>query len=234
MGILSRLFRAGAAGISTGMSRSTLVALLGLGALALAASGCDVRPLTSRELYGASGGTGGAGTGGGGGGVGGQSFDGGGVAGTTPDAGAEAPAADAVPEAPASACPAPCAADQFCDELTGQCAPRSGVGMLSGIVVDQCSGDSVDALIGIAGHHACAYLGKGAYFFTGLPLGKLKLAAAKEGYELYGATVDIVPGGVIHDVHLMRVGGCTAMSPVADATWLNTMNEPELRGAASN
>ena len=80
--------------------------------------------------------------------------------------------------------------------------------MLSGVVVDACSGTGLDARIGIAGRRLCSAADKGSYFFSALPLGRLKLAAVKDGYELYGATVEIVPGGVIHDIVLVRAGGC--------------------------
>jgi hypothetical protein len=207
------------------MSRRTSAALLGLAALALAAAACDVRPLQSSELYGGgtagvggagTGGTGGAGTAGsaGSGGSAGLALDGGaGTNAAPPDAADEAPVADAAPEAPALACAAPCSAAQFCDELTGQCAPRNGTGMISGQVFDDCSGDGISALVGIAGKRMCSFQGKSAFFFTQIPLGKLKLAAWKDGYELYGLTVDVIPGGLVKDIRLMRVGGCTAPQP---------------------
>jgi hypothetical protein len=112
-------------------------------------------------------------------------------------------------------CPQVCNPDQFCDELTNQCAARAGAGMLSGTVIDECTNYGTDALVGVAGQHQCSYVGKGSYFFSGLPLGRLKLAAAKEGYDLYGATVEIVPGGVVHDIRLVRIGGCA--QPAAPA-----------------
>ena len=101
-------------------------------AVALVAAGCDMRPLTSAELYGAaarggssaSGGSGGGATGRGG--TGGDS--GGGMAGG--DAGGDGGRSDG----DASVCPPSCPADQFCDELTGRCAPSAGSGMLSGAV----------------------------------------------------------------------------------------------------
>jgi hypothetical protein len=186
-------------------------------AVALLAAGCDVRPLTSAELYGAArGGSSGAGAGGttGGGGAGGNAVggtSGGGAAGN--EAGADGGGSDG----DASVCPHPCPADRFCDELTGQCLPSSGSGMLSGTVSDACTGAGISALVGIAGQHVCSYQTKGSYFVNGLPLGMLKLAAAKTGYELYGDTVEIATGGVVHDIRMVRVGGCDAGAPADNA-----------------
>lgn len=203
MGILSALSRARVAGISWVMARRASFTLFMLCALALVAPACDVRPLTASQLYGA------AGTGGG-------LFDGGGGGGGEtgrPDAfvapdGAQDVVVDAGIEASLPGCAQNCATDQYCDELTGRCAPRTGVGMLSGVVVDACTNLAVEAVVGLGGQRTCSPYGKGSYFFTGLPLGKLRLAAFAEGYVRYEATVDIVPGGVIHDIRLMRIGGC--------------------------
>ena len=92
--------------------------------------------------------------------------------------------------------------------------------MLSGSVIDPCdgNGNGIAARVGIAGQRLCSAQGKGSYFFSGLPLGRLKLAAVKDGYELYGATVDIVAGGVIHDIRMVRAGGCQSVPPVAACT----------------
>ena len=213
---MSRLSVAAVAGITGDMK---VVAAF---AAALVAAGCGIRPLTSAELYGAagrggssagsSGGSGGGGTAGTSqGGTGGGGTSGGGTAGA--QAGADGGSSDV----DASGCAQPCPADQFCDELTGRCAPSTGSGMLSGVVTDACSGLGIAALVGIAGQHVCSYQSKGSYFVNGLPFGMLKLAAAKTGYELQGDTVDIVAGGVVHDIRLMRAGGCTAPAPADSA-----------------
>jgi hypothetical protein len=83
----------------------------------------------------------------------------------------------------------------------------SGPGMLSGVVIDMCDSMPLDALVGIAGHHMCSFQGKGSYFFSNLPLGMLELAVSKTGYDLYDVAVDVVPGGVVHQVALVRTGG---------------------------
>ncbi len=138
----------------------------------------------------------------------------------------DGPPGDGDPDASPSGCAQACNPEQYCDELTNRCAPRVGTGMLSGSVGDPCISDGVDALVGIAGQHRCSYVSKGSYFFTNLPLGRLKLAAAKEGYELYGATVEIVPGGVIHDIKLVRTGGCTAPRPTVACTCTDSSCNP--------
>lgn len=198
---------------------------VGLAAL-VALAACDIRPLTASELYGASASDGAAPE----------------VA-APPDAmpdAVEAPAAEVAPqhdagadaagEAPARGCASACPVDQFCDELTSTCAPRTGAGMLSGVVRDECgNGQGLDALVGIAGHHTCSYAGKGSFFFSNLPLGKLKIAVAKQGYRLYDTTVTIVPGGVVHDVHLQREtsdGGADACAGPAPAQVACTCTTP--------
>lgn len=96
---------------------------------------------------------------------------------------------------------------------------QGATGMLSGTVRDSCSVSGTDALIGIGGRHTCSFKDKGSYFFARLPVGTLKLTAAKMGYALYEATVVITAGGNIHDIQLGPVepGGCAAvpMPPVA-------------------
>jgi hypothetical protein len=191
-------------------------------AVAAAAPGCDVRPLRAVDLYGAAGGSAGA-SGGGASARGGAAGAGGlGGAGDQPGTDAavdhSAPDGQGASDGSPSGCAQPCGPDQFCDELTNQCAPRIGTGMLSGIVVDACSRSGLDARIGIAGQRQCSAADKGSYFVSALPLGRLKLAAVKNGYELYSATVEIVAGGAIHDIELARAGGCQSTPPVSPCT----------------
>ncbi len=110
-----------------------------------------------------------------------------------------------------------CATDQFCDDLTGRCAPRAGAGMLGGVIMDRCTGRALSAKVGIAGRHVCSYAGKGSYFLTGLPLGTLRLAVALEGYELVSTTVVIAPGGTVADVTLTPAAPLTCTDPPPDA-----------------
>jgi hypothetical protein len=85
--------------------------------------------------------------------------------------------------------------------------------MLSGMVLDACnSGRALDALVGIARQRLCSHKGKGSFFFTQLPLGRLLVTASKEGYEPYGAPVNI-PEETIHMIHLRPIGGCDAPPP---------------------
>jgi hypothetical protein len=108
-----------------------------------------------------------------------------------------------------------CAADQFCDDVSGRCILRTGTGMLSGAVTDACNHTVVDAKIGIAGRRQCSAALKGSYFFSGLPLGKLTVTAAAPGYDLFVAVVTIVPGGNALDVPLVRTSpvGCADPKP---------------------
>jgi hypothetical protein len=232
VGLLKPLSAAGGDGIDERMKALVLTSIT---VLTLAA-GCEVRPLRSADLYGAAGagpaGAGGLGVAGAGGlgvaGAGGLGVAGaggrGGAAGQAVDDAAvdqgtpDAPGSDGGTDGPSSPCPQTCASDQFCDELTTHCVPRAGTGMLSGTVIDPCSGQGLDARIGIAGQHQCSAAAKGSYFVSGLPLGRLKLAALKDGYELYGDTVEIVPGGVIRDIRMVRTGGCGSTPPVSHCT----------------
>jgi len=204
-------------------SRRQLALAWALSVLALTAGGCGIRPLQHDELFG-------------------RAADAGSDAASerpgdgprdapadlsvdlapdlsvdlTPDAGPDGNDRDAATEAPPPACTAEsCAAEEFCDELTGRCTPRSGTGMLSGVVTDRCTGAGLSANVGIAGQHHCSYIAKGSYFFTGLPLGTLRLAVALEGYQLASMTVVVGAGGTVADVALSRAtpDGCAGPAP---------------------
>lgn len=135
-----------------------------------------------------------------------------------PDADGADLAADAAGEAGDTSPPCTveaCAADQFCDDLSGRCVLRTGTGMLSGAVIDACNRTVVDTKIGIAGRRQCSAAQKGSYFFSGLPLGKLTVTAAAPGYDLFVAVVTIVPGGNVLEVPLVRTSpvGCGDPKP---------------------
>jgi hypothetical protein len=108
-----------------------------------------------------------------------------------------------------------CAADQFCEDVSGRCILRTGTGMLSGAVTDACNHTVVDAKIGIAGRRQCSAAQKGSYFFSELPLGKLTVTAAAPGYDLFVGVVTIVPGGNVMEVPLVRTSpvGCADPKP---------------------
>lgn len=105
----------------------------------------------------------------------------------------------------------------------------AALGMLSGTVRDTCTLNGLDALVGIAGRHTCSYPQKGSYFIRAVPLGTLKLAAAKDGYALYEATIEIVPGGNIHNIDMVpaTAAGCAALpSPPLACTCTTPTCEP--------
>jgi hypothetical protein len=103
------------------------------------------------------------------------------------------------------------AAGQFCDPGTGVCAPGTGDGYLSGNVVSQCTGEPVDALVGIVEQHKCVNQGtKGLFIFTQLPVGvRLTLSSKAPGYALWTREVVIEPAG-LGDVRITLVpqDGC--------------------------
>ena len=105
---------------------------------------------------------------------------------------------------PDGACAASCGPGTQCDPASDQCVLVNGEGMLSGIVTDRCDGHSLSALVGIAGRHQCSFAGKGAYFFSQLPLGTLELAAAKDGYMPFAQVIEVKAGGTVLDVKLTR------------------------------
>ncbi|MDX2019646.1 MAG: hypothetical protein SF187_05345 [Deltaproteobacteria bacterium] len=79
-------------------------------------------------------------------------------------------------------------------------------GVLSGIVVDACTGKAINALVGIAGKHLCSFAGKGGFYFTGLPTGiELELASAAPGYQAFGKAVVISAAGTTVKIVLDRV-----------------------------
>lgn len=128
--------------------------------------------------------------------------------GAAPD-GAALDSGDGDDGAPVKCTAASCSSDQFCDDLGGQCLPRVGTGMISGAAYDACRHTSVNAKVGIAGRHACTSDGKGGFYFTGIPLGRLTLAAAAGGYELFVKEVTIVPGGNTLEIPLIRAAPTT-------------------------
>ncbi len=191
-----------------GRRHRILISIAGVVIVALA--GCDIRPLTHGELFGARDAA---------------------TPDTPPDVVTQPPPdgnspGDSPPgDTPSRCVPADCAFDQYCDEISGRCASRFGAGMLSGVVRDACSGEALDARVGIAGQRQCSPTGKGNYFFSNLPLGTLKLAAFKVGYRPYDATIVIDRGGTIQDIVLDRdtPGGCSDPRP---ATAACTCTEP--------
>jgi len=133
---------------------------------------------------------------------------------TAPDALSPPDAPPDEADAPPLACtPTSCPSDQFCDDITGACLPRQGTGMISGAVYDACLHTPVNAKVGIAGHHACAASGKGSYFFSNIPLGRLTVTAAAAGYQLFIQEVTIVPGGNTLNIALDRSAPITCADP---------------------
>ncbi|HEY8923656.1 MAG TPA: carboxypeptidase-like regulatory domain-containing protein, partial [Polyangia bacterium] len=137
---------------------------------------------------------------------------------TVPDALSPADGAPDGGDAPPAPCtPASCPSDQFCDDLSGACLPRQGTGMISGAVYDSCLHVPVNAKVGIAGQHACAASGKGSYFFSQIPLGRLTVTAAAPGYQLFTKEVTIVPGGNSLNIALDRSAPITCADPAPAA-----------------
>jgi len=89
--------------------------------------------------------------------------------------------------------------------------------MISGAVYDSCLRTPVNAKVGIAGHHGCAAVGKGAYFFSNIPLGRLTVTAAATGYRLFVQEVTIVPGGNTLPIALERSEPLTCADPAPAA-----------------
>jgi hypothetical protein len=138
----------------------------------------------------------------------------------TVDASVDQVDVDPGPDAPVVCTPASCGAGHFCDDLTQRCQPNSGVGRLSGIVIDACDHHALQARVGIAGQHQCAVEQKGAYYFqSNLPLGNLTLAAYAEGYKLFSTPVVITAGGTTQNIVMERdaSSACDGPPPPAAA-----------------
>jgi len=112
-------------------------------------------------------------------------------------------------------CAASCGPGTQCEPASGVCVLVMGEGMLSGVVFDGCDGHAISALVGIAGRRQCSYAGKGAFFFSQLPLGTLELAAAKDGYKPFAQVVELKAGGTVLNVTLMRESDptCAGQAP---------------------
>ena len=153
--------------------------------LLVAAAGCDLRTLQQAQLVGGPDATP--------------------PDGATDTTGADADSAGSDADAPEAipGCPSiPCEAFETCEPSTMRCTLRTGPGMLSGGVLDACTGHAVTARIGIAGRRLCSVVGKGSYFFNNLPEGTLALIAFKEGYKPFEAPVVITAAGTIKDILL--------------------------------
>jgi hypothetical protein len=96
-------------------------------------------------------------------------------------------------------------------------APAASVPVVvSGGVYSACDGQSLDALVGIAGRHTCSFLGKGSFFFRvdDVPPGvTVTLTAAKPGYRPYSAPLRLDRSGVIHEVRLSPAEGDCLSNP---------------------
>jgi len=112
-------------------------------------------------------------------------------------------------------CAASCGPGTQCDPASDRCVLVNGEGMLSGVVNDHCGGRALSALVGIAGRHQCSFAGKGAFFFSQLPLGTLELAVAKDGYLPFAAVVEVKAGGTVMNVSLTRAADpdCAGQAP---------------------
>jgi hypothetical protein len=136
--------------------------------------------------------------------------------GGTSEDGHDAVTVDAAEDgAPDAGCAASCGPGTKCDPASEQCVLVTGEGMLSGVVTDHCGGRALSALVGIAGRHQCSFSGKGAFFFSQLPLGTLELAVAKDGYMPFAQVVEVKAGGTIMDVSLTRAAdpACGGQAP---------------------
>ena len=217
-----RLSRRAAAGITKPVRRALLLAPA---TLTTALAACHMSPLTAESLYGKSMADAGerkdaaddrapTDRGGAGGGREPDAHDAGGIVDVGVLDGAEA--ADAVDAGERDAsCSASCGAGTQCDPPSGLCVLVMGEGMLSGVVLDGCDGHGLAALVGIAGRRQCSFAGKGAFFFSQLPLGTLELAAAKDGYKPFAQVVELKPGGTVLNVTLVRDSdaSCAGQAP---------------------
>jgi hypothetical protein len=122
---------------------------------------------------------------------------------------------------PRDASPAPdvSAPDVTIPDADPACVPRSRDGLFSGAVVDMCTGDVLDANVGIAGQHACTFKLKGSFYFMNLPVGcNLTVSATREGYRPHHATVVIEPGGLSSFfIRLERLSDPLCQGPVPTA-----------------
>ena len=105
------------------------------------------------------------------------------------------------------------------DVLPVDTDPPLHLGVLSGTVSDRCTGEPINALVGIAGKHMCSFQGKGGFFFDGLPTNiMLTLASAAPGYRTFSKSIVVEAGGTTFDIKLDRVdeannSSCEAPKP---------------------
>jgi hypothetical protein len=86
-------------------------------------------------------------------------------------------------------------------------------GTISGSVTDRCSGDPINALVGIANKHWCSFQGKGGFYFSNVPANvSLTLVAGAPGYKGYAQPIVILASGTTFDIKLTRLGESSDMS----------------------
>jgi hypothetical protein len=172
-----------------------------MGAMATGVSACDLSPLTREALFAAAG----------------SGFE---DAGTAESERSDAANLGAAEAGPIVGDTAPDAGPQT-DAVSAppRCEPASHDGLLSGAVVDKCTGEYLEAQVGIAGRHTCSFVGKGSFFFRDLPTGcVLTLTSAKPGYALFVRELVVPPEGSSVLIELERAAsGCTDPPPAPTA-----------------
>lgn len=115
-------------------------------------------------------------------------------------------------ELPLTAARCSCGGGQACDFNTGGCVPEA---IITGVIVDACTGAALVAKITVNGVSGCAVDVKGYWEVRGLsPGGPQTLVAGYGGYQPYTTKVTLKSGfNAIDKISLERVGGCGAVPP---------------------
>ncbi len=107
-----------------------------------------------------------------------------------------------------------CRSGQVCDAAAGQCVAEA---VLSGGVVNGCTGEGLDARVTIDGRSTCSTNGKAYFELKGLhPGGPYTLSIGKAGYKAFTTTRSLQAGlNTFEPVSLQPVDGCAQPPPPA-------------------
>jgi hypothetical protein len=104
-----------------------------------------------------------------------------------------------------------CRVEEVCDPAARACVLAA---IVTGDVIDTCTGAAVIAKVTVAGKSVCSTAGKGFWQLEGLrPGGPQTLAAGRLGYQAFSTQLTLQSGFNAVEIRLTPVGGCSAPPP---------------------
>jgi hypothetical protein len=103
-----------------------------------------------------------------------------------------------------------CPAEDICHSSIGRCFRRERLAHITGQVRDACTNEPVGGVkVWYDGIRTCSAPGKGNYTLRFVQVGMhMLLTATAQGYEPYGEAVVVEAGGTIREIMLVPASGC--------------------------